>query len=206
MAAKNTLEKLKDRERTARRELIMEAAEHVFSIRPFDKVSMREIADEAGIATSSIYTYFEDQESLFVEVAIREIGQMIDEVRGILARDIPAEEKLEIIINSFIDYIITHDSYFRMMVLFMTQGNLKGASMITMNTIMRTAFDLFDDVFRGLDYRGDIRKLSHFFFAAMNGILVTYRKLPGRGEEDVIRHMRELGLIMKDMIVACGRR
>lgn len=204
MTKKNTLTTLKQQEREARRQLIMDAAERVFSIRPFDKVSMREIADDAGIATSSIYTYFEDQESLFVEVCLREIGLMISEINTIAGESTIEERKLERIITAFVEYLVSHDSYFRMMVLFMTQGNLKTESMTKLNDIMKQAFTLFDGIFSALGYRGHVRKLSHFFFAALNGILVTYRKLPGRSEEEVVRHMKELGLIMKDMIVSMG--
>jgi len=54
MKEKNTLNKLREQERGVRRNLIMDAAERVFATKPFDKVSMSEIAEEAGMATSSI--------------------------------------------------------------------------------------------------------------------------------------------------------
>ncbi len=76
MKIKNTLSQMKTREREDRKNLIIDAAEQVFSNKPFNKVSMREIADEAGIAPSSIYTYFPNQESLFVEATVRDSNRL----------------------------------------------------------------------------------------------------------------------------------
>ena len=201
MKKKDTLNKLKEQERELRKNLIIDAAERVFSTKAFDKVSMREIAQEAGIGTSSIYTYFSNQENLFVESALREINTFIDRLVDISNKNISNEEKLEYVINSFIDYIFSHESYFRMMVLFMTQGNIHSESLKSLNDVMREAFNHFDQFFINISYQGNVRKLSHFFFATLNGILVTYRKLPGRGEDEVIAYMKDLGSILKNMIL-----
>jgi len=40
----------------------------VFSEKPLQKVSMREIAINAGISHASIYRYFHDKNELFLEV------------------------------------------------------------------------------------------------------------------------------------------
>ncbi len=78
MLEKDTLSKLKEQEREARKNLIMDAAERVFANKPYNKVSLREIADEAGIGTSSIYTYFPNQETLFVETLVRETTNLLN--------------------------------------------------------------------------------------------------------------------------------
>ena len=70
MTKKNTLSKLKQQEREIREDLIIDAARTVFGTKTYDKVSMQEIANAAGIAKSSIYTYFKNQEALFVEAAL----------------------------------------------------------------------------------------------------------------------------------------
>jgi AcrR family transcriptional regulator len=75
--AKNTLNKLKQQEREIRENLIIDAARTVFGAKTYDQVSMNEIAKAAGIAKSSIYTYFPNQEALFVETAFRDTGKFI---------------------------------------------------------------------------------------------------------------------------------
>jgi AcrR family transcriptional regulator len=161
---------------------------------------MREIAEEAGIGVSSIYTYFPNQETLFVETTLRGINDFIDRVQKISEKT-NKRKMIYKVIQAFIDYISRHDSYFRMMVLFMSQGNLTDESLEKLNSIMRTTLDLFEDIFKSINFKGNTRHLSHYFFATLNGILVTYRKLPGRNEEEVIKHMHDLGKLMGRMIL-----
>ena len=52
MARKDTLIKLKEKERAIRQTLIIEAARQVFGKKTYDMVSMVEIANAAGIAKS----------------------------------------------------------------------------------------------------------------------------------------------------------
>lgn len=198
MSEKVTLNRLKEQERETRKNLIMDAAERVFSIKTFDKVSMREIAEEAGIGTSSIYTYFPTQESLFVETALRDTNVLIDKLREITEKH--KTSSISDAINFFIEYISKHDSYFRMMVVFMTHGNLNEDSLNKLNSVMRKALELFDTLFREAGYTGEIRMLSHLFLATINGITVTYRKLPGRDEEKVIEHMKNVGKVFERLV------
>ena len=200
MSRKNTLSRLKTKERETRKSLIVEAAERVYAIKPYNKVSMREIAYEAGIATSSIYTYFPNQEALFVEATLKEANKLIDEMNNSI-KDRPDEEVVEKVINGFIDFISKNDSFFRMMVLFMTQGALSDESLMKLNTAMRRGLDVFDNLFHNIEYDGNIRLFSHLAFASLNGILVTFRKLPGRSEEEIISHMKEVGRIFGTMIL-----
>jgi len=69
MTKRNTLIKLKEKERELRQVLIIEAARDVFGRKTYDEVSMAEIAKAAGIAKSSIYTYFKSQEELYALIA-----------------------------------------------------------------------------------------------------------------------------------------
>jgi len=200
MKIKNTLLKLKTKEREDRKNLILDAAERVFSHKPFNRVSMREIADEAGISASSIYTYFPNQESLFVEAAVRDSSRLIDEIESMMKTAPPEVHPLDLVVNSFIDYISTNDSYFRMMVIFMTVGSLSPESMQKLNEVVRRGFDLFETVFKRMGYRGDTRILAHYCFAMLNGILVTYRKLPGRDERQIIAHMKRLGRTFRELV------
>ncbi len=199
MNKKNTLSRFKEKEREARRELIMDSAEKVFANSPFDRVSMREIANDAGIATSSIYTYFPNQDTLFVEVTLRNTNALIDELNAIIAAS-PRHELIERTMNAFLEFISRHDSHFRMMVLFMTRGNLNPESLHKLNEMMRRGLDVFENIFTAIGYAGDKRMLAHLFLASLNGILVTYRKLPGRTEEQVMAHMEKVGQVMADLI------
>ena len=71
MSEKVTLKTLKSQEKEARKNLIIDAAERVFATKPVDKATMREIADEAGMATSSIYRFFPNQKTILITTTIK---------------------------------------------------------------------------------------------------------------------------------------
>ncbi len=199
MAEKDTLNKLKSKEREVRENLIMDAAEHVFSTTPFEKVSMREIADAAGMATSSIYTYFPNQEALFVETTLRNHEDLIESLK-ISINTNKKDLKIEEVINTFIDFVSANDSYFRMLAIFMTKENLSQDSMNKINQNVRQTFDLFDELFEGISKFDNKRLISQYFFTLLNGMLVTYKKNQGINNREMITHMKNIGKLSADMI------
>ncbi len=197
---KNTLIKMKSKEREDRKDLIIDAAERVFSTKPFNKVGMREIAEEAGISPSSIYTYFPNQEALFVEATIRDSVLLIEAVTDIIEKTEEVAVLPDRVFETFLEFISTHDSYFRMMVVFMTVGSLNKDSLERLNEVVSRGFDVFEGVFRLMGYRGNTRILSHFFFSMLNGILVTFRKLEGRSEEEITEHMKRVAGVFSELL------
>ena len=200
MKEKNTLNKLKLKERYMRKNLILDAAERVFANKPYNKVSMHEIANEAGLAKSSIYTYFPNQESLFVEAYLRDLSVLREDINNII--DGKSELDLEDIINTFIDHFETHDSFFRMAALFMLHGNLSDESQKKLNPAGRQMMDLFDQVFQTMNYKGDVRLLSHTLFSTLSGIMISYKKYPGRSDEEIMNHMKKIGRNVKKMLMS----
>ena len=199
MKEKVTLKKLKSREREARVDIIIDAAERVFATKSFDKASMREIADEAGMATSSIYRFFPNQEALFVESALREHGHLLDQLAEIV--DKPDDEfNIQDITNGFIDFISMHDSYFRMMVILMSQGNLSADSSKKITYLMSQTLDLLDKSFRKINCKGDVRVFSRYFFATLTGITVSFNKIPGKTPADGVVLMKQMGKIAADLM------
>jgi len=187
---------LKAHEKRARQDLIVDAAERVFATTPFNNVSIRDIAREVGISHTSIYRYFPDQQALFVEAFVRgarEIVQVLDDiVRNSEQGDI------EKVTEKFIAYLVENDQYFRMMTHFMLDGSLSVEMVEKLNAMERLLFDEFDKLFRKMTgiREGDVRLLSHAFFAALNGVLITFRNYPGRNREEVIRHIGRIAGII----------
>jgi len=193
---KTPLARLKEKEKKARQKLIVDAAERLFSAKPFPKVSMRDIAEESGISLSSIYRYFPDQESLFLAALVRGAKKAENRIKALARRDGVAIGDIS---RAFVEFLIENDSYFRMMTHFMLDGVLNKNSVDTLNRIERTLLDQFNDFFTTLNPQGNggnHRMMSHAFFAALNGILITYRNYPGRDVEDVHKHMMQLASVM----------
>lgn len=93
MVSPGTFSDLKDRERKNRKNLMIDAAERVFASKPFDEVSMRDIASEAGISHATIYRYFPDQQTLFVDALVRGVEQLRSLLEEAVAgnRDAPVD-------------------------------------------------------------------------------------------------------------------
>jgi len=82
---------------------------------------------------------------------------------------------------------------------FMLDGTLNIELLDKLNSIERSMLDQFDMLFRKIGVKGDTRMISHTFFAALNGILITFRQHPGRSREEVQEHMRRIGNIVSKL-------
>jgi len=198
MTGRNTLNKLKQQEREIRENLIVDAARTVFGSRTYDQVSMNEIAKAAGIAKSSIYTYFPNQEALFVETAFRDTGKFIAAMKKRVEAEQPLS--LEAFMIDYLDYHIEHDAHWRMITHFALHGNIGEASAEKLNQISRQVMDLLESVLKKFDYKGDTRLLAHTLFAALSGIMISFRKYPGRAEPARIAHMKRIAKLVERML------
>jgi len=121
----------------------------------------------------------------------QEIVRFLDEIVRNSEKD-----DIEKVTEEFVIYLIDNDQYFRMMTHFMLDGSLSAEMVEKLNAMERLLFDEFDKLFRKMGVDKDVRLLSHAFFAALNGVLITFRNYPGRSRQDVVRHMiRVAGVI-----------
>jgi AcrR family transcriptional regulator len=202
MARRDTLNRLKQRERRLREDLIIDAARAVFGSKPYDQVSMNEIARAAGIAKSSIYTYFPNQEALFVETAFRDTELFIAELNERVAES--SANPLATLIDNYLGYNIEHEAHWRMITHFALHGNLGPDSAEKLNRLSVQVMDLLESVLirvGGGDNQGDFRLLAHTLFAGLSGIMISFRKYPGRSEADRIAHLKRIAKLMERMLL-----
>jgi AcrR family transcriptional regulator len=75
----------RERERNQRRELLLEAAGHVFGRRPFDEATMQEVAAEAQIGMQGLYEHFASKHELYEQVIIQRAEAFHDRAEAALA-------------------------------------------------------------------------------------------------------------------------
>lgn len=68
--------KLDEKTQAARRERILNAAEHCFTRQGFHRSSMQDICREAGISAGALYVYFESKEALISGICEREMQEL----------------------------------------------------------------------------------------------------------------------------------
>ena len=118
----NAFAHLKKEAKLARQAVIIQAAERVFAVKPFNEVSIRDIAREAGISHATIYRYFPDQQALFVEAFLEGAGKITDTLNELIEKSKTPD--LVEISDAYVTYLMDNDQYFRMMTHFMLDGSL----------------------------------------------------------------------------------
>ncbi len=190
LAADETFDTLKEKQYEAKREIILKAAERVFARTSFRKASMREIAREAGISHATIYRYFPDQQTLFVEAFLRGVQEIVRVIDRIMEQG--REDLLEAVAEAFVLFLFDNDHYFKMMSNFMLEGEVAPPLYDKINTIARSLMNRFETVLTREGIAVPPRVLIHSFFSALNGILITFHDYPGRDRAQIRQHVRRL--------------
>ncbi|MDY6820014.1 MAG: TetR/AcrR family transcriptional regulator [Deferribacterota bacterium] len=184
----------KNHERKVKRSIIIRAALKVFSEKPVQKVSMREIAINAGISHASIYRYFHDKDELFLEVFLMGLEELKNRLDNLIDKPVD-KNMLNETANILIDYLSENDHYFMMMSQFMIGGNFDNKLTQNFNNSMKSFLDRIEMVIQKEGGKNRLRYLTHLFFSGINGILITFINYPGRKKEEVKNHMKKLALI-----------
>ena len=200
MKKEGILGKLKAKERETRQKIIIDAARKIFEKKTYDSVSMAEIAKVAGMAKSSIYTYFSSQEALYIDIAYRDSSHFIKNLRKKLEKtDV---DLIGTLVTHFLDYYIQQKAQWRMITHFALHGKSDNETIEKLDRISRQLIDLFESVFIKEGCTGDTRLLSHTLFSSLSGILIAFRNYPGRSEAERISHMKHIGTVVESMVIA----
>lgn len=168
---------LKEREKQARKQIVIESALALFAKKPFYEVGMRDVADEAGISPATIYRYFPSQEELFNEAFIQDISSASKEFERMVEKDEPAS--IEEFAIKFVEHLIENESTFQMMTYLMLKDNLARPVMGKFDSVTKIFFDLFTTLLiRHGMVEDRARIYSHSFVASITGILMTFRNYP----------------------------
>jgi len=175
--AESKFAELKEKEKEARRQIVVESALALFAKKPFFEVGMREVAEQAGISPATIYRYFPSQEELFNEAFIQDISLASKEFKSMVQKDKPAS--IEEFGIKFIDHLMENEPTFQMMTYLMLKDNLANPVMGKFDSVTKIFFDLFEQLLlrHGVKNK-NARMYSHSFIASITGILMTFRNYP----------------------------
>ncbi|MFO7568581.1 MAG: TetR/AcrR family transcriptional regulator [Smithellaceae bacterium] len=190
MKAKTVLAELKEKEKLARRDIIIDAAEKEFAAKPFQKVTMRDIARRAGVSPALIYRHFPDQQSLFAEAFMRGINQVFKRI--FITIDASTDGAIEDVIADYIEYFTLNDQYFKMMMNFFLGGSIDPGLFEKLTVIERDILGHFDMIFKKMNATGDVRQHSHTLFATLTGIVATFRNHPEKNTRQVLLHRQKI--------------
>lgn len=91
---------------------ILDAAERVFSRAEFSAAKMAEIAEAAGLATGTLYNYFESKEQVFHALVELRTSELLAELRLLARRERDPRLRLVAIVRASLRYLEEHRSLF----------------------------------------------------------------------------------------------
>lgn len=177
----NCSQNIKKNGRELRKQLIIEAASKLMSIEKQKSISMRDIADELGIATSSIYTYFESQKELSQEIFLYNL-ERIDSIM---------DKNIDLIISvtenvtmdrfaNFVNNLLLHEVVLQTIIFFITERKIPEKVRNKTTYIWKK---MNDHVARYLKYIGISAPddtATHAVLALMIGVIVLFSDTPSK--------------------------
>lgn len=192
-------EELKEKEREARRQLILSSAQKLFSERDFRKVTVREIAKTAGVSSGTIYRYYKNMDELFLDIFLIHAT----EISNLINREYENQGKcsVEKYCEIHVNYLNDHMTFYQMMSHFMLSGLLPSETSEKMDPIMRSLMENLEKILNDAGVKKDSRIKAHALFASLNGTMISYARYPGRTFEEVKAHTLKLAdVIAKNFI------
>ncbi|ABW68519.1 TetR/AcrR family transcriptional regulator [Desulfosudis oleivorans] len=113
---------LKEREKLARQQLIVEVAEKLFHKEGYDSVTIRRVAETIDVSPGTIYTYFKSKEELIVCVLIHNMKLLEEEITKSLKINDPIKA-LMAIADDYKAYYSRFGRYVNVMDLLTTDEN-----------------------------------------------------------------------------------
>lgn len=95
---------------------IIDAAARVFAERGYHGTTTQAIADVLGMRQASLYYYFPSKEAALEEVCARGTDGFVEDAERVLQQDVPALEKLTLLIASHLAPIETMPDYVRVFI------------------------------------------------------------------------------------------
>jgi TetR/AcrR family transcriptional regulator, cholesterol catabolism regulator len=85
-----------------RRQELLDLSARLFAERGYGATTVRDIADEAGILSGSLYHHFQSKEEIVDEILSTFLGELFTSYREVMAQDLGARQKLEaVVVESF---------------------------------------------------------------------------------------------------------
>lgn len=171
----------RERERTARRQGILDAAARVFSERGFDAASVNEIAERAELNVATLYYYYPAKELLYLGVLERAIQIVVPELEEAARSTDDPRERLFRFFKSYVSFLLTYPEAQAVFRCLQTKpiepGNDETAEMIerayagtrrSMGVLVRA---IVDGMEKGVFSVDDPRETCAVVWASLNGLV-----------------------------------
>ncbi|MBU0992186.1 MAG: TetR/AcrR family transcriptional regulator [Proteobacteria bacterium] len=194
MSPKSTFKNLREEEREARRQVIMEAALKLFDEKPFHEIGMRDIAEAAGISAASIYRYFPTRDELFAEV----LTQDLSEIKPLIEQKLSeGKGNYETLISGIIEYFMGNVPKFQMMCNCMLAEGMNKKVIKEYRAIEQYVLHLFEDAFREAGFTENVPLRVQAALCSLIGIIMVFKNYPDLTEKEKKAHMFNVAMAFR---------
>ena len=102
---------LTKKEQERRRKEIFDASVHLFLDKGFNETSMGEIAEAAGVGTSTLYDYFKSKDDILASYYANEIQNITNRGLEIIELDLNVSQKLRMIMEMHLAYLLDNKNF-----------------------------------------------------------------------------------------------
>ncbi|MDV6378137.1 TetR/AcrR family transcriptional regulator [Sporosarcina sp. GW1-11] len=157
---------------------IVDAAVIVIAENGYHQAQVSKIAKEAGVADGTIYLYFKNKEDILVSVFREKIAIFGENIKEILAKDLPISEKLLLVVENHFR-ILQEDPYLAIV----TQLELRQSNRelrFQINNVLKEYIVLLDELLQGGVETGelspdlDLRLARQMLFGTMDEIITSW--------------------------------
>jgi AcrR family transcriptional regulator len=148
-----------------KRRVILDAAVRVFARQGFHTCRVSDIADEAGVAYGLVYHYFQSKDEVLDTLFLERWEVMLETIREIDKRAVPAREKLETIASFIVDSYRHDPDLMKVIIVEVTRAaNSFGQTHLAK---IQEAYALIGEIVASAQAGGDFRDDVTSEFAAM---------------------------------------
>lgn len=177
-----------------KRAAILEAAVTLFLARGYEGVSMDAIAHTAGVSKLTVYSHFEDKESLFAASVTECCEQQLPHRLFFPSADLPVAEALQMIGHGFMELVMDERAITLHRVVIGQAGQNPRLTEIFYSAGARRTLQDMEDFLRQVDQSGALRlpdpaRAAEHFFCLLKGlrhlrVLVGLSPKPTRAERE----------------------
>lgn len=188
---------------------ISDAAQDLFLRDGIDGVSMRKVAEKAGVTAPAIYRYFRDKDELLAEIITSGLRMLEDYLKPALEADDPLQ-RLHLLIDNYLDFALERPKYFDFA--FLVPGRDIGGISEELKRHNWTTFRMSVEqvamcIERGVFRKDDPIQTSILIWATVHGLVILYRTQRfGPDEEQFRRTYREVVDRLLDALKPVGVR
>lgn len=172
----------KEVERSFKKDFVGEVAFRLFSNKPFDRVSMDEIAREAEFGKGTLYKLFSGKEEIMVHVICRGIGNLCRDLKEQCLGNSDARQALRQLLELEYDFYTRYSNLVLALVLYQSDYS-EPAFLERVRVQHQQHIDLLVQIFErsrieGMHFRMDNQELIRALKAAIKGLMINHIEQP----------------------------